>query len=122
MKDSLSLFDLDPNLDETKALLNTVAEGLFTACVTLNERPYVRYQGESGHSRIVADRFMEMYDSLEESKFKEPRATLLIMDRSFDLCAPFQHSFTYQSLVADLKGITDRNEISVKSKEEVKEE
>jgi hypothetical protein len=47
---------------------------------------------------MLAERVTEMLDEFYASftkKAREPRGTLLILDRSFDLVAPIQHDYFY---------------------------
>ena len=42
-------------------------------------------------------------DAFDKKSIREPRGTLLILDRSFDLVAPIVHDYYYQCNVADYK-------------------
>jgi len=43
----------------------------------------------------------------------EPRSTILILDRSFDMITPFIHDYNYQSIVFDYLELGDRGEVTV---------
>ena len=48
---------------------------------------------------------------------KEPRGSILVLDRSFDIISPVAHDFFYQSNVHDLKeGVGRDGEIKVENK------
>lgn len=69
----------------------------------MNERPYVQYHVESNVSELVATtvyRKLEYLYNYSESQEKfieprNPRGTLLIVDRTFDLVSPFIHDYHY---------------------------
>jgi hypothetical protein len=42
---------------------------------------------------------------------RQPRGTLLILDRGFDLISPVIHDFFYQSLVYEFKDVGDDGEL-----------
>ena len=79
--------------------------------VTIEENPYVRYYSP-GTSVTVADKLAKVlqnemnnygeldsdFNALKEKK----RATLIIIDRSFDMISPLIHEFTYQAMLNDL--------------------
>lgn len=46
----------------------------------------------------------KFYDGFKKSKIREPRGTLIILDRSFDLIGPVVHDYFYQTNVSDFKG------------------
>lgn len=56
------------------------------------------------------------YDSVQQKgniKMKEPRGTMLILDRGFDMIAPVVHDYYYQSLVYEFKEVGDEGEVTV---------
>lgn len=50
------------------------------------------------------------------SKIREPRGSMLILDRGFDLIAPISHDYFYQSNVYEFKDIGDDGETKVDNK------
>lgn len=56
------------------------------------------------------------YDSVQQKgniKMKEPRGTMLILDRGFDMIAPVVHDYYYQSLVYEFKEVGEEGEVTV---------
>ena len=110
-KDAFYLFNTDMNDVRTTSYLESLGYQLFTVCSILLERPYIQFQENSRFAETVAkfvktncDEFGTRLKQVEKKdKFRNPRARLIILDRSFDLCAPVQHDFAYQSLVYDTK-------------------
>ncbi len=85
-------------------------------CSVMGERPYIQYQGDSHISEAVArsiDKKLEyLYNYTSQSDnskkkkgkkdqedtllaFREPRGTLVIVDRTFDLITPLIHDYQY---------------------------
>ena len=90
-----------------------IVEGVASVCATLNEFPYVRY--ENGNSfceklgKEINRRIEELF--VDDPTFwyhgdlvhsDQPRGTLIILDRRYDLVTPLLHAFSYQNLVYDL--------------------
>lgn len=44
---ALSLFASDPRTVQTVAYIKMIAKGIFSACVSMGERPFIQYQGNS---------------------------------------------------------------------------
>ena len=102
-------------------LIHELANRLFTVCAIHMERPYIQYQGDSEFSRVLAsvlhEQFEEFYSGLNQGRVKEPRGSLLIVDRSFDLISPVVHDFFYQTNVCDMKdGLDVNGHIKVENK------
>jgi len=66
----------------------------------LNEKPYIQYQGKSKLAEKVGKalqkQFEEFGSKAPDFNFKEPRSTILILDRSIDMTAPLLHDFAYE--------------------------
>lgn len=87
-------------------------------CISLNEHPCIRYQGSSPFSRDIAT---HLHQTLTNYKRANPafwcygddrhtereRATILILDRSFDPLSPLMHEYTYQAMCNDLLDVED---------------
>ncbi|ORX92868.1 Sec1-like protein [Basidiobolus meristosporus CBS 931.73] len=103
----------------TRVELQSVAQKLLSLCVTLKERPAIRYfspesqYNNSSVSRELASLLeseLDIYsnrDSLPGSRIKSPlpnesKSTLIIVDRTIDLASPLVHEFTYQAMASDL--------------------
>mmetsp|Transcript_17574 Transcript_17574/g.42325 ORF Transcript_17574/g.42325 Transcript_17574/m.42325 type:complete len:657 (+) Transcript_17574:41-2011(+) len=108
------------------AMAHTIADRLLSCCITLGERPVVRYQasttGSSGQAASVAqDACGKIAKLLEQSLTnferqhgannawwgprRNPPATILIVDRSADPLSPLMHEYSYQAMVHDVVGI-----------------
>lgn len=101
--DSLSLFNMNLNDVSAAKYMSKIGLQIFTVCSVLNEHPYIQYQGRSKIAekvaRSVSTQFDEFFKRMPKHKFRDPRSTLLILDRSFDMTAPFLHDFSYETLV-----------------------
>ena len=77
----------------------------------MNEKPFIQYQGDSVLCEEVA---LSVYKKLEylynyssdaqkgeQVEFREPRGTLVVMDRTFDMLTPLTHTYEYQTCVFD---------------------
>ena len=107
--------------DRTSAqLVEKLAQKIFTVCSVMGEKPYIQYQSNSPISEEVA---MSVYKKLEylynysgsgdtkkkkgkknqepdlQLQYREPRGTLVIMDRTLDLITPLIHDYQYQSAI-----------------------
>jgi syntaxin-binding protein 1 len=98
--------------------------------VALGEYPTVRYfkpphppPTHEAHilCSIIADAVQKEIDTYAQwnSDFpppsNRPRAALYIVDRSFDLAAPFVHEFTYQAMAHDLLPIKDGDKVTFRT-------
>ncbi len=101
--------------------LADVANKLSTVFTTIEEYPLIRYDKRSAISKKLASCMKEKLESLQQAGIDLPakvnapsdeRCTLLILDRSFDLVAPFLHEFTYQAMIYDLLDVDDKHRIS----------
>lgn len=100
---------------KSKHIVQELAHKLFSLCAVMNERPYIQYQADSLLCEEVA---LNVYkkieylfnysggsslnkDSESQIQAREPRGTLLILDRTFDLVSPLVHDYYYQSVLFD---------------------
>ena len=51
---------------------------------------------------MYSDQSEDIESNRSSTKFNQNRSLLLILDRSFDYCAPLAHDFSYWSLYFDL--------------------
>ncbi|KAI9313586.1 Sec1-like protein [Dichotomocladium elegans] len=107
--------------------LRIMAKQLLSVCATLGEDPIIRYQITPAddpeiprHQQFSAPRQLASILQKEVDNFcrlnpnfpptlnpPQPRATLLIVDRTVDANAPFLHEFTYQAMINDLLSVDD---------------
>lgn len=105
------LYNTNMSDTQTTEYIDNMSYKLFTVCTILLEKPYIQFQSESQFAGVVARNVNtylgDFYEKLKKTegkdKYKNPRARLIILDRSFDIVAPTQHDFSYQSLVYDTK-------------------
>ncbi|CAO3657362.1 unnamed protein product [Mucor hiemalis] len=113
----LSVFGEDPRADPDESLKIT-AKQLLSVCATLGEDPIIRYQAQSeggihpqgspaGKLAHMVQQEVDGFCRLNPNfppprQPRQPRATLLIVDRSIDPAAPLLHEFTYQAMINDL--------------------
>ena len=80
-------------------LVHEMANRLFTVCAIHMEYPYIQYQGDSEFCNVLAqllhEQFEEFYDGANRGRIKQPRGSLVILDRTFDLISPVAHDFFY---------------------------
>ena len=92
-------------------LIHELANRLFTVCAIHMEKPYIQYQKGSEFSRVLAsilhEQFEDFYQGDNQRLIKEPRGSLLILDRTFDLISPIAHDFFYQTNVLDIKDLVN---------------
>jgi hypothetical protein len=85
-----------------QTLLDELCNRLFTVCSVFMEYPWVQYQGNSPLAKCLGVKLNEclnrFYNTQAKDKIKlrEPRGTMLICDRSFDLLSPLLHDYYYQ--------------------------
>lgn len=124
LKDSLGLFNMKPNDVTTVKYLSKIGLQIFTVWAVLNERPYIQYQGRSKLAEKVGKAVLGHFDDFQKKSpghnFKEPRANLLILDRSFDMTSPLLHDYAYESLVYET--VENGDEADKMCSEEVKQE
>lgn len=53
------------------------------------------------------------YEKSKNIKVREPRGTILLLDRGFDLIAPVIHDYFYESIVYEYKDVGDEGEVQV---------
>lgn len=77
------------------------------------EKPYIQYQADSILCEEVALNvfkkleYLYNYSSNSQVPFREERATLLILDRTFDMISPLVHDYNYQSVAYDFLDIPE---------------
>ena len=76
-----------------------ITHRLLTVCTVYDEFPNIRYLGQSPTCKSFAeklqDNFKQFYKRNKKVKPHMPRATFLLLDRSFDLVAPVIHDYYY---------------------------
>jgi syntaxin-binding protein 1 len=79
--------------------------------ISIEENPYVRYNVSDTGGNIsekfakILQKEMDNYGKLDsdfEALKTKKRATLVIVDRGFDMISPFLHEFTYQAMMNDV--------------------
>jgi syntaxin-binding protein 1 len=118
-------FKLDNTLEK---LFGTAKDSTYAAflgrklanvCITLNEHPSIRFQGNSPHAREIATSLHQTILSYKRANptfwtygddhihHERERAQILILDRSFDCLSPLMHEYTYQAMAQDLLAIEE---------------
>ena len=98
-------------------MLNELCHRLFTVCSVFMEFPWVQYQGNSPLAKALAVKLNEYLtrfyttQAKEKIRIREPRGTMIICDRSFDLLSPVLHDFYYQQLVYEFKEVGEDGEV-----------
>jgi len=100
-------------------ICGVMVDRLVTLCASLHEYPFIRFQAGNQLTTRIANEFQAKFNTLVNANTSfwwrgdgldghgdlETRATLLILDRSFDPISPLLHFFTYQAMVNDLMNI-----------------
>ncbi|KAG5518740.1 hypothetical protein PMAC_002709 [Pneumocystis sp. 'macacae'] len=110
----LTLYNLSC-ADLIQSEISNIAKRLTSVCITLEEYPIIRYYSHSSSKSSNPDLCSKIANSLQDhldnykrlnTKFppesSRPRSVLFVVDRTFDVCAPIVHEFTYQAMVNDL--------------------
>ncbi|KAI9248929.1 Sec1-like protein [Sporodiniella umbellata] len=105
-----------------------IARQLLSVCATLGEDPVIRFQTQTEGVATAPSKSLAFLVQQEIDNFcrlnpkfppqhqpPQPRATLLILDRSLDPTAPLLHEFTYQAMLNDLLPIkSTENSVGVR--------
>ena len=112
--DPMSLMDYVPIRDPD--LSRSVAERLVTVCLTLNEKPQIRYYGASATCADVAHSCHDILQVLHPQmmataaklrggaaqKETTSTSTVLVLDRSVDFTTALMHDYHYESMCYDV--------------------
>jgi syntaxin-binding protein 1 len=100
------------NQAEQTDTIKVISKKILSTLVTLGDSPLIRYFDPSGQGDGVSAKLakqvkidMEELISMDESfpPANDFRKTILIIvDRTFDMMAPFIHEFTYQAMMHDI--------------------
>ena len=87
-------------------IIKDTASRLAHLCVMLKEFPYICYHANSQCCKELAvqfeDKIESIYRSNPELRFEDNRATLLVLDRKFDVATPLAHDVHYEAMLKDL--------------------
>ncbi|CDJ29183.1 syntaxin binding protein, putative [Eimeria mitis] len=83
-------------------LLQKVADDLISLCVTIGQKPAIRYHKNQLPWCEQLATLVHKGLEAEELPSDHPGTTLLILDRSVDLAPLFIHEYTYQALAYDV--------------------
>ncbi|KIV99203.1 uncharacterized protein PV09_09067 [Verruconis gallopava] len=107
-----------------------IAQKVVATCVSLGEYPTIRYYAplnpEPSHEAHVlcshlANAIQNEIDTYAKwnqnfpPPSNRPRGALYVVDRSFDLFAPFVHEFTFQAMVHDLLPIKEGDKVTYRT-------
>lgn len=105
--------------------LGMLARRIAAVCISLDERPYIRYYSSKGqHEAAVLCYHLARFVDDELTKYQKsrrdqwppttnrPPSLLVVTDRSMDLNAPLLHEFTYQAMAHDLLDIKDGDKVT----------
>ena len=115
MKGVLPIFkSLDDDPDFIKSppyikIRDEMSHRLLTVCTVYDECPNIQYLGRSEQAKSLAEalhsNLKTFYKRSKKVRPREPRATFLIVDRSFDIVAPVIHDYYYQNIVYDVLSV-----------------
>lgn len=109
----LSLFPLfaPSAISQQDLELTKISKKLMSLLITLGDSPFIRYydpEKRQGITYKLAQMVQNECDALSKADDSFPvksdfrRTILVIVDRSFDMIAPFLQEFTYQAMYNDL--------------------
>ena len=94
----------------SKEISNKIA----SFCAAMGENPVVRYRGEGPNNKDLArdvqaqlDVLSGQSEAMTQSKKKDTRSQLIIIDRGFDAVTPAMYDIGYESLVMDMMNVKD---------------
>ena len=104
---SYNFFTKNPS----NVLVEQIATKLFTLCNTLGEYPYIQFYNQSKFCVEVGSKlrllFSEYLKRNPAFNRKDPRATLLIVDRTIDIWSPIIHDLNYYSTILECNKVED---------------
>ncbi len=114
-------FGYTPNLSiysakESATWISGCADKLMTVCCTFLENPYIQYYGDSPLCKQLATTLHHKLGELmkragPENKPHDPRGTVIVVDRAYDLNSPVMHDYCYEVILHDLLQITKEGAI-----------
>ncbi|EPB73114.1 Sec1 family protein [Ancylostoma ceylanicum] len=103
--------------DQMAALIDSVADGLFSVCATMGIVPIIRCPKDNAAEHVAKRLDQKLRDNLRDARnnlftvesvragqLNASRPLLLIADRSADLATMLHHTWTYQALIHDVLG------------------
>lgn len=119
VKDSFfRMYSPDSNLLQEEC--NRIVNRLYGICATF-DFPLIRYSRTHPLSAAIAANLCGLIESKKDGICRNSKAILLIVDRTHDLISPLIHEFTYQAMLCDIKGVNEKNLISLEKDGEIKE-
>jgi syntaxin-binding protein 1 len=101
-KDALYLHNMDHENSQFLNYIAILADKIISTLSVLNEKPYIQYHSESLIAKILAEEVqnrLEIFYEFNKTNPREPRGTMIILDRTFDLFSPIMHDYAYESAV-----------------------
>jgi syntaxin-binding protein 1 len=101
---------LNMYVTKEKTEFQYAADKLLTVCATLFEFPYIQYYGRSVHCKMLADMVNQQLNSLvgkmpKDVRPHEPKGTLIIVDRAYDINSPIMHDMCYEVMLREIVNI-----------------
>ncbi|CAJ0599433.1 unnamed protein product [Cylicocyclus nassatus] len=119
--------------DQMAALIESVADGLFSVCATMGIVPIIRCPKDNAAEQVAKRLDQKLRDNLRDARnnlftvesvragqLNASRPLLLIADRSADLATMLHHTWTYQALIHDVLEL-DQNRVTITEKAKRKE-
>ncbi len=109
MSKALEIFTVKYKEGLKDKIANNILDRLFTAIVSLKDKPYIQYQKSSCFCEQIANKLKGLLFNFYDKKknFNDKRGTVLILDRSFDVSAPLLHDYYYGCMIHDLFDVKD---------------
>eukprot|EP00033_Pygsuia_biforma_P002205 GCRY01002443.1.p1 GENE.GCRY01002443.1~~GCRY01002443.1.p1 ORF type:complete len:319 (+),score=79.40 GCRY01002443.1:103-1059(+) len=105
-----------PEATDRREVMKSICQEIVTVCTSLQEYPIIRFASNGGVNALPRQMAEMAQALLDEELRRNPslttnetheRATLLILDRTHDLLAPFLHEYTYQAMCHDVLELRD---------------
>jgi len=107
VNDFLEIFSAKSDKDKERDKIAILAERIFTVCSVANDFPYIQYQKSSNFCYELAlslnAKLKDFYNDRNDiENANMTRGLMLITDRTLDICTPFLHDYSYESLLYDM--------------------
>ncbi|CAG9335676.1 unnamed protein product [Blepharisma stoltei] len=107
------------NPDERSDLIISMAKQVSHICSVLKELPSVCYQSSSPQARElgleIEQQIELLYRKLPEFEINDNRATLIVLDRKFDMTTPIAHDVHYEAMLKDLLNVSHDGKVKYES-------
>lgn len=102
--------------DSRAGLMILLARQISALCTVLKELPVICFQATSPQARElgleIEQQIENIYRKIPDQAFNDNRATLIILDRKFDLATPLAHDVHYEAMLRDSMRVSEDGNIT----------